>query len=428
MINRGTFLQEIKLHKDTAPVKVVAGIRHSGKSSLFLQFSEYLKASGISDDHILYLNFETAVFSDIKTAVDIEKFVKTKTKHKGKYYVILDEVQRIKGWENIVRSLCAIKKLDIYIAVSSGTLFSKKKESKNANKIVLINCKPLSFAEFKNNNKPVFLKGTGLLKRAIAIRKAYREQFNNYVEQGGFPAVLLESSGAKQSRIKDIYSSIIFRDVVERNNIRNIELLERIIKYIFKNLGREISVKKITEHLEEINYKKNLSLINHYVQCLENAFVVKRISRYNIASGKILRTNIKYFIEDHSLLNAVADVHGNDIQGIYENILLNDLQRRSFRVWTGKMENELIDFIAVKNDKIVFVQVINNQDASVTYNDVLQEKIEVFDKLLNNIDTYIEYKERTFYIVNADTPSILTREDNKINIISVQNFLLLENI
>ncbi|GHV82838.1 ATPase [Spirochaetia bacterium] len=413
----------IKSHKDEQLVKVLTGIRHCGKSYLLAEFIDELKAAGIDEDHIIRLNLENSVFSGIRTAKDIEKFVCEKMKPSGKSYLFVDEIQTISGWERAINSLFLRRKLDIYIASSSAAVLSKKARMRAEKKFVEINLKTLSFTEYKNNFSVAWKKGCGLLNRAIAIRNAAESQFTNYICAGGFPATVVDNAELRKVHLNDIYSSILFRDVVRRFNIRNIDLLERIIKYFFENIGKENSVQRARRYLEKHRYKKNLSLVYSYVRALEDAFILKRIYRYNFLTGKQLRTNIAYFIEDHALLNAVMPINADNENGVYANILVNELQRRSFNVHTGKIETDTIDFFAVHKDQTLFIQTIKTDDDI----SVIDKKLETLSRLN---DLYTERQDKkemntARYLIFFDPEAIWEDSPDDIIFIKLYDFLLL---
>jgi predicted AAA+ superfamily ATPase len=374
-------------------------------------------------------NIQTgSAFSYIRTPSDIKKLVDSRVHGSGKFYLLLDEVQNIAGWETALNALYPHKKIDIYIASSSANILSEKtlaKSNEQNKPWVRINVKPFSFSEYKNNVKPIFVRGHGLLKCAISMRESVGRQFSNYVSSGGFPAVFLEKDELIKTRIREIYSSILFRDLVQKYNIRNIELLELIIKYIFENIAQENSAKKIQDHLLKEHYNKNLSQVGRYIKYLEDSCILKRIYRYDISGGKILRTNVQYFIEDHSLLNAVIQISDDIKFGIYANIILNDLLRRKLKVFTGKFFNQTIDFVAAKdNDKIIFIQLVFGKSV---WQEQIDEKLKVLHSLQEAGDEYIDHKTKVMYLVFINTDAPLQASEN-IKYIKMPDYLLLEEL
>ncbi|GMO25766.1 MAG: ATP-binding protein [Termitinemataceae bacterium] len=432
MIDRNSYLREIEPLKNQPLVKILAGIRYGGKSEIFLQLIRRFKECGVEDDHIVYLNLENSAFSHLSTATDIKNYIEAKIQSGGKYYLLLDEVQNISGWEKALSDLYPRKDIDIDIYISSSCANIRNIQTKYNRPWVKINVKPFSFSEYKNNVKPVFIRGKGLLKCAISIRESALTQFSNYVCAGGFPAVFLEKEDAIKTRIEEIYSSILFRSLVQKYNIHNIELLERIIKYIFENISQENSAKKIQDHLLKENYNKNLSQVSKHIKYLEDSFILKRIYRYNISSGKILHTNVQYFIEDHSLLNAVIQINDFTKFGIYANIILNDLLCRKMKVFTGKFFDNTIDFVAAmdKGDKIIFIQLVFGK---YVWQEQIDEKLKSFHSLLKVIDKYIDHPKKAMYLVFTNTDLLPplpcdTISDGIIKYIKMADYLLLKEL
>jgi predicted AAA+ superfamily ATPase len=439
MLDRSAYLDVIKNAGNESRAKMVAGIRYSGKSFLFHQFISELKQAGIDDEHIIHLNFENAVFdAQPRTARDIEAFINKKTAKSGKYYVFFDEIQTVSGWEKTVNTLLQRRKLDVYISTSNAAPLLGGNDATREKKYVLINFKPLSFAEYKKLFAPELKPGCGLLHKAMAIKNSEVKHFDNYVRYGGFPAVYtglcetnadLSDIGTEQietinSRLDGIFSSILLNDVIRRANIRNVELLGHIINIIFLNIGKENSAQKIIETLRKDRYKKNLSLVHQYLKALENAFVLKRVYRCNLLTGKLMRSNVTYFIGDHALLNAAMGIRDKAADGIPKNILLHDLERRGYTVFSGKLGDRVIDFFAKRADTFIFLQIIDRESGRESGEEnILNQKVESLN-LLNNIEMFSLQKK---YVLFPDADALFKHEDGGIHYVSLQNFLLFTN-
>ncbi|MDR2445164.1 MAG: AAA family ATPase [Spirochaetaceae bacterium] len=431
MLDRSAYLDVIRNAGNEQRAKMVAGIRHSGKSFLFYRFISELREAGIDDDHIIHFNFENKVLDLPRTAREIETVISKKTVKSGKYYIFFDEIQAVSGWEKAVNTLLQRRKFNIYISISNAAVLLSGNTAIREKKYVLINFKSLSFAEYKKFFAPEIKQGCGLLHKAMAIKNSKCNHFDNYIRYGGFPAVYnglyepyagLSGIGAEgietvNFRLNGIYSSILLNDVIRRANIRNVELLDHIINIISLNIGKENSAKKITESLRKKHYKKNLSLVHKYVKALENAFVIKKMYRCNLLTGKLMRTNVKYFMGDHALLNAVIGIRDRVADGIPQNILLHDLERRGYAVYSGKLGSGSIDFFAKRADTFLFLQII---DGAAGDENILKQKIETLN-LLNDIEMFSRQKK---YVLFFDADAQFKQEGERIHYVSLENFLL----
>jgi predicted AAA+ superfamily ATPase len=434
MLDRSGYLDCIRTAGTETRAKMVAGIRHSGKSFLFYQFICELREAGIDDDHIIRFNFESKVLDLPRTAREVEAVINKKSGKSGKYYIFFDEIQAVSGWEKVVNTLLQRRKFDIYISISNAAVLLSGNEAVREKKYVLINFKPLSFAEYKKFFAPEIKPGCGLLHKAMAIKNSKCNHFDNYVRYGGFPAVYsglcdayagLSGIGVEEietinSRLNGIYSSILLNDVIRRANIRNVELLEHIIDIIFLNIGKVNSAKKITESLRKKHYKKNLSLVHKYIKALENAFILKKMYCCNLLTGKLMRTNVTYFIGDHALLNTVTGIRDRIAEEILQNILLHDLERRGYTVYSGKLRSGSIDFFAKRANTFLFLQII---DRATGNENILKQKIETLN-LLNSMEMFSSQKK---YVLFLDADDQFRQEDGGILYVSLQNFLLFTN-
>jgi predicted AAA+ superfamily ATPase len=430
MLERIAYLNRLKKAADEPRIKILAGIRHSGKSFLFYRFISGLKKSGVDDERIIHLNFESAAVP--RTVREIEAFIVKKTEKSGKYYLFLDEIQTVSGWEKALQSLSQRRKLDIYVSMSDAAPLLKKRGGDTSKTCFTINISPLSFAEYKQFFAPEAKPGCGLLNKAMALKNSARDHFESFIRYGGFLAVYagladsyagLSGIGAEEieimtARINGIYSSILLNDVIRRANIRNIELLEHIIDIIFLNIGKENSSQKITAQLRKNRRNKNLSLVNSYIKALEGAFVIKKIYRCNLLTGKIVNKNVKYFIGDHALLNAVKGITGDASGGIGENILVHDLERRGYTVYSGKLGTALVDFVAARENTFIFLQTIDK----ASNNETLMQKAETLDRL-NDVEIFSQQKKYIVFLDGGAAPNT-----NGVCHISLRDFLLRESL
>jgi predicted AAA+ superfamily ATPase len=436
MIERSAYLEKIKNLKDKPQIKIITGIRHSGKSFLFYQLISDLKQSGVEDERIIHINFESPVFDVPRTAREIDLLISEKSGKDGRYYIFFDEIQTVSGWQRVLNTLLQRQKFDIYVSVSDSSFLSKNGSNvRHEKKYMVINFKPVSFAEYKQYFVPDIEAGSGLLNKATAVKKALGDIFGRYIRYGGFPAVCTSLYGGRgaltagraeaiTTRIKDIYSSILLHDVIRRENIRNTELLEHIVNIVFLNIGKENSPKKITENLTKKRYTKNLSLVYKYLKALENAFVVKKIPCCNLLTGKLMSVNAKYFAGEHSLLDAARPgVLGASPVGIRHNILAHELERREYAVYSGKFKGRTVDFVAKQGDKFVLLQTI---DKAGSAENSLEQKTETL-RLLNDMERFASQKK---YVIFLEEGAFSKNEsgDGEIQYFSLYDFLSLENI
>ena len=377
MILRENYLQQISPLIDKPFIKVLTGIRRCGKSVILTQLIDLLRKSGILESKIIYYNFESLSHIEIDDYLKLYTEIKTKISDNERYYILLDEIQEVKEWEKAVNSLLSDSNVDIYITGSNSISLSSELSTYIAGRYVEFEISTLSFAEY------ILFKEIRLSKR---IENIYAE-FLIYIRLGGFPSIHLADydTDTIYKIVHDIYSSVILRDTVQRYNIRNIDLLERLVKFIFENIGNRFSAKNIADYFKSQQRNIDLNTIYNYLQALEGAFIIQRVSRYDIKGKEILQTNEKYFVSDVSLIYSVLGYRDRFISGILENIVLLELKRRGYKVYVGKNEEKEVDFIAENKNEKIYVQ--------VTYKMVEQQTIErefsVFKSINDNYPKYV---------------------------------------
>jgi hypothetical protein len=314
-----------------------------------MMLHDELLSQGVMESNIIYLNFESFEFADIDIAKKLYSFVKARVENKQRYYLLLDEIQEVKSWEKAVNSFMVDFNVDIYITGSNSRLFSSELATYLTGRYVEFHVHPLSFSEY------LLFKET---RTGKTISDLYRE-FDVFLRMGGFPT-LHTNEYAYETVYKvvfDIYSSAILRDTIQRNNIRDVELLERVVKYVFDNVGNKFSAKNIADYFKSQHRKIDLNTVYNYLNALEGAFIIYRIPRYDVKGKEILKTQEKYYVGDQSLLYSVMGFKDRLISGVLENIVMLELKRKGYQVFVGKSNEKEIDFIAEKNDKKVYVQV-----------------------------------------------------------------------
>ena len=350
MIKRDLYLEEIKKYMNKPIIKVITGMRRSGKSMILKLIQEELEKMGIVKENIIYMNFESLVFIDIKDFEALYKHIIKKTfNKKGKIYILLDEIQEVKGWEKAINSFLVDLDVDIYITGSNANLLSSELATYIAGRYIEIKIYPLSFQEYidfaSENNK----------KTPLSID----EYFYQYLNFGGLPGIHIFNYNKEEiyQYLADVYNSILLRDVIARNNIRDIELLERVVLYIMDNIGNTFSAKSISDFLKNQGRKLSVETIYNYLKALENAFIISKVQRYDIKGKNILETQEKYYLSDLGFRNAKLGYQSNDISSYLENIIFLELLRRKYKVNVGKENNKEIDFIANLRDENLYLQV-----------------------------------------------------------------------
>jgi predicted AAA+ superfamily ATPase len=376
MINRNLYLNQLFDYIDKPFIKVITGIRRSGKSAILMLLRDELLRKGIDRKNIIYINFESFEFSEIDQAEKLYKFIKAKISNKQRYYILLDEIQEVKSWEKAVNSFIVDLNADIYITGSNSRLLSSELATYLAGRYIEIHLHTLSFNEY-------------LLFKQIRTGKEVSDlhrEFGYFLRLGGFP-VLHTGEYTYESAYKvvfDIYSSAILRDTVQRYNIRDVELLERVVRYVFDNVGNKFSAKNVADYFKSQQRRIDLNTVYNYLDALEGAFIVYRVPRYDVKGREILKTFEKYFVGDQSLLYAVMGYKDRLISGILENIVMLELKRRGYKVFVGKSDDKEIDFIAEMKDKKVYIQVAYKMSEQATID-------REFAPLLNIKDNYPKY-------------------------------------
>lgn len=349
MINRKIYIEQITDFIDKPFIKVISGIRRSGKSVLLMQLMDVLKQKGVNEKNIIYINFESFRYAEITNEKQLYEKIASAIINNNKYYILLDEIQEVDKWEKAINSFRVDFNADIYITGSNSHLLSSELATYLSGRYIQIPVFTLSFSEFLDFRKEYANK---------KVKDVYSE-FENYLHLGGFPSIHAGYYTHEQAYkiVYDIYSSVILRDVIQRFKIRDVELLERVVRYVFDNIGNKFSAKNVADYFKSQNRKLDLNTVYNYLNALESAYIIYRIQRYNIKGKEILKTNEKYFLGDQSLLYALTGFRGQQIAGILENIVMLELKRWGYNVYVGKLNDLEVDFIAEKQNKKRYIQV-----------------------------------------------------------------------
>ncbi len=347
MKNRDLYLHRLIEFKDKRLIKVITGLRRSGKSTLLSLFEQHLRKSGVHEKQIIRMNFESLEFDEINTYKTLHAYIMERiSDEKIKYYIILDEIQQVKSWEKVVNSLLVDVNADIYITGSNAYLLSSELSTLLAGRYVEIKMLPLSFKEyldFLDPDSPLSLP----------------EKFNQYLLYGGLPTIveLLEHKDTIGPFLEGIYNTVLMKDVVERNGVRDAALLESILKYIASNVGSVVSTKKISDYLTSSGRKTTGETIDNYLKMLESAYIIYKANRYDLKGKMFLKTLEKYYMVDIGIRNKLTGLQGTDYGHVLENIVYLELIRRGYDVSIGKVGTLEVDFIATKTNEKFYYQI-----------------------------------------------------------------------
>ena len=398
MILRKTYLKKLIDAKDTEFIKVITGVRRSGKSTLLLMFKDYLINNGIKNDNIIYINFESAIYDDIKNYKDLYNYINNKIKS-DKVYILLDEIQNVESWEKAINSFKVDFDVDIYITGSNAYLLSSELSTLLSGRYIEIKMYPLSFKEYllfnnyDNNN--------------------IEDKFNEYLKYGGLPAITLikKNNELVLSYLNDIYNTIVKKDIIDRNNIKDTALLENIIKYLANNIGSPISSSKISDYLNsnKIVNKSNHQTIDNYLGMLEKSFIMYKADRTDIKSKALLKTLGKYYISDTGIRNIILGFRNINEGHLLENVVYLELLRRGFKVSIGKTNDYEVDFVAKNPNTIKYYQVTRT---------LVDEKVKTRElRSLENID---DNYEKTILTMDKT----INNDYNGIKVINIIDWLL----
>lgn len=374
MIDRPLYVDKIMAYVDTPFVKILTGVRRCGKSTILKMIMERLKAErNIPEDRIISCRFDSMEYEDM-TAKQIYTLLKEKLSPAGKTYLFLDEVQEIKGWEKIVNSLASDFDVDLYITGSNSRMMSSEIATYLTGRYVSFRIFTLSFGEYL------------MFKSKFANVGEPKTELANYVRLGGFPATHLQAYSQDEiyTIVRDIYNSTIFSDIVKRNQVRKIDQLERVVKYTFNNVGNTFSAKSIADYLKAERRSLDNETVYSYLEKLEKAYLLHRCSRYDLQGKEILKTQEKFYLADVALRYSVLGYNADSVASSLENIVYLELCRRGYTVNVGKTGDSEIDFVAVRQNEKIYVQVTQEINSEKT------EKRE-YSRLLEIPDNYPKF-------------------------------------
>lgn len=376
MIKREAYMSQIRPFIDNDLIKVLTGIRRSGKSVMLELIQAELTDQGISETQFVKLNFEDMRNTHLCTAETLHNEVSNKVSSiTGKAYLFFDEIQEVVGWERCINSFRVEFDCDIYITGSNAKLLSGELATYLAGRYVEFTIYPFSFGEFLEAYTAIF------------SNENRQEVFTKFLTLGGMPHLgnLRYQDAPSQIYLKDLFNSVVLKDVVKRNKVRDVDLLERIIAYVFSNTGTTFSATSISKYFKSESRIVAPETIMNYLGYCTDAFLFYRISRQDIQGKKLLAINEKYYVADHGIREAVFGSNIKGINLVLENIVCIELIRRGYTVTVGKSGTKEIDFVCEKKSNKLYVQVAYILASEET----IQREFDVYEAIKDNFPKYV---------------------------------------
>lgn len=372
LIERKGYLSQLAMWREEEMIKVVTGVRRCGKSTLFELYMERLRAEGVTDEQIIFINLEDEDFSELLDYKKLHEYVKTRIVKSKWTYVFIDEIQNCGEYEKAVSSLFLRKNLDIYITGSNAYMLSGELATKLTARYIEIDMLPLSFAEYKE---------------AVMIGDK-RECFYQYMNLGGFPyaARFADNSLAHSQYLEGIYNTVLVKDVMTRKKLNDVTLVKSIVAFLSSNIGSSVSAKKIADTLTSNGRPTGVATVEIYLEALTDSYLFYKVQRYDIKGKMHLKTESKYYICDTGLRNMILGTRGRDIGHQIENIVFLELLRRGYTINIGKSgRGTEVDFVAVRDKQTAYYQV----SATVLDESTLKRELEPLKQIKDNYPKYL---------------------------------------
>lgn len=352
LIKRDAYISKLKDYVNTDFVKVYAGIRRSGKTSLMYNIIDELKLMGVNDENIIFVSFESREYNHINTSEKLDEIVYSKVENlEGKIYLFFDEIQEVNGWEKSINSYRVSIDCDIYLTGSNSKLLSGELATLLTGRYLSIDVYPFSFKEFLQYKKEI--EGVELTDDSI------NNLYDDYFNFGGMPGILsLGSDEFKKSALKDIFNSILLEDVVSRYNINNVDLLKRFTRYMIGSTGEIFSSKSIKNYLKSNDIYTSQDTLLRYNDYLNQSFFISKCKCFQLKGKKEMKILGKYYLMDHGFHHALIENNILKVTKILENIVYMELLRRGYKVNVGRNEdNTEVDFVCQKSGEYKYIQV-----------------------------------------------------------------------
>ncbi|GFH42833.1 ATPase [Lactococcus hodotermopsidis] len=374
MIKREIYLKQIRPFINKDIIKVITGLRRSGKSCVLEQLRDEIIDSGVKSNHILYLNFESLKWSHLTDSASLYDYINAFVQNKkGKIYFFFDELQEVTNFERVINSLRVDFNCDIYITGSNAELLSSELATYLAGRYISFVIYPFGYKEV--------LQITG--------QEASDASLNDFLIQGGMPAIydLRLDGESAQKYFEDLYNSVILKDIVKRYKIRDVDMLERIIHYALDNIGRVFSSNSIVKYMKSERRKVSLETVMSYLNAANASHLIRQTKRNDVIGKKILKVDEKYYVADHGLRNAILGVEDlfSVIEQIIENVVGMELLRRGYKISVGKVGTKAIDFIAEKRGKRAYYQV----SYLLTSPETIDRAFGIYETIHDNYPKYV---------------------------------------
>lgn len=373
MVIRERYLKLIRPFYNQDLIKVLIGIRRSGKSVILKQIIDELKANGVNDDHIIYINFEDYDFEEYTDAKKLNDYIKEQIIDDKKYYIFFDEIQNVEKWEKVVNSLRATKNTSIFITGSNSDLLSSDLATHIAGRYVSFKVTPFTFKEVCE-----------LLN--ITDSRDIENAFNDYIKWGGMPQRFMQKNDiSKKTYLNDIYDSIIIKDIVRRFNIKDIDLLNRIVTYILTTPSQVFSADSLKNYMKSESRNVSLETLYNYLDYIYRANLISKAERYDVRGKRILTGKYKYYLTDLGFTNILSEGKKSQVGAYLENIVYNELIARGYNVNVGTLENAEVDFIATRFDEKIYIQVTY----MLSDDKIVDREFNVYNKIEDNYPKYV---------------------------------------